>query len=97
MNGLAVTTLEPGNVGPKILDADREQNSAGLYLRSVAKADGEQLTGLIDRLIDDAAHELYAVLGALGATERTQLGRADALVAEVAVDAASSIPYTTRD
>jgi hypothetical protein len=88
VNGLAIAALEPGNVGPRILDADREQNSAGFYRRSVAKANGEQLTSLIDRLIDDAAHELDSVLGALGATEHAELGRADTLMAEVAVDAA---------
>lgn len=69
VNALAVAALEPGNIGPEIPDADREQNSVGFDHRSVAKADVEQLTSLVYRLIDDPAHELDAVLRALGAAE----------------------------
>ena len=88
MNGLTITLLEPGNGGPDILDADCEQNSVGFERGSVAKADGEQLTRFIDRRIDDTAHELNAEFDALRVTQLAQLGRADALVTEIAADAA---------
>src|SRR6266550_6510142 len=68
VNGLAVTALEPWNVGPEILDADCEENSIGFDRRSVAKADGEQLTRLIDRRVHDTAHELDIVCDALRVT-----------------------------
>ena len=88
VNGLAITALESGDVGPDILDPDREQNALGLDDGSVAKSDREELAGLVDRLVDDSAHVLHAELRAFLPAEGAQLGRANAEMAEVAVDGA---------
>ena len=85
MNGLAVAALESWNLGPEILDADREQNPVGFDRHSVAKADREQLASLVRRSIDDAVHKVDAELRGLSSSKRAKLGRANALVPKVAV------------
>ena len=88
MDGFAVAAIEPGNIGPDILDTDREQNPAGFDRRSGVETHLEQLTGLVRRVIDDAVHELNGEFLAFRSSKRAKLRGPNALVAEVAVDTA---------
>ncbi len=88
MNGLAITALESGDVGPDILDSDRQQNALRLYDGPVAKPDREELAGLVDCLVDDSPHVIDAELRAFLPADGAQLGRANAEMAEVAIDGA---------
>jgi hypothetical protein len=88
VNGLAVAAVEARDIRPEILDSNREQNSSGFDLCFVAQANLERLARQVDCVIDDAIDEVNAELCALRSSERAELGRANALVAEVAVYAA---------
>src|SRR5688500_15146464 len=89
--GFAVALIQAGDVGADIFEADRQQNSAGFDRRPGVEVKSEQLTGFVQGVLDHSIHEGDAEALALPASDRPQLGRANTLVAEVAVDA-SGLP-----
>src|SRR6185312_7603033 len=73
VNRFAEAVSQTGNRRPDILDADRQQNPSRLYLGAVAQLNREQLAGLVQGSVHDAANEIHAVLGAFSAADLAQL------------------------